>query len=51
MCEIQWTEVFLSGFNALYTFSHLLNEIESKTQWDDGRQTNENITLKIKSKW
>jgi hypothetical protein len=21
-----------------------------KTQWDDGRQTNENITLKIKSK-
>jgi hypothetical protein len=28
MCEIQSSEVFLSGFNALYTFSHLLNKVK-----------------------
>ena len=26
LCEIQPTEVYLSGFNALCTFSHLLHE-------------------------
>ena len=57
--EMQSTEVYLSGFNALCTFSHLLHEVkfikkrseneerQYKTQWDDGRQTNENITPKI----
>ena len=28
--EIQSTEVFLSGFNALCTFSHLLHEVTFK---------------------
>ena len=28
LCEFQSTEVFLSGFNALCTFSHLLYEVK-----------------------
>jgi hypothetical protein len=62
LCDIQSTEVFLSGFNALCTFSHEedKNEVKMKNDnyrnnvntrhRDEGRQTNENITLKIKSK-
>jgi hypothetical protein len=30
MCEIQSREVFLSGFNALNAFSHLLNKVKLK---------------------
>jgi hypothetical protein len=53
MCEIQSTEVFLSGFNALYTFSHLLNEIELKKR--QGKMKNDdkvdNIIQKQKQIW
>ena len=30
MCEIPSSEVFLSGFNALNAFSHLLNKVRLK---------------------
>ena len=47
MCEIQSTEVFLSGFNALYTFSHLLDKVKLKKQ--QVKMKNDNIeTTSIK---
>jgi len=30
LCKIQSTEVYLSGFNALCAFSHLLHEVKDK---------------------
>ena len=49
MCEIQLSEVFLSGFNALNAFSHLLNKVKlKKTQV---KIKNDNIeTMSIQDK-
>jgi hypothetical protein len=47
MCEIQSTEVSLSGFNALYTFSHLWNKLKLKK--NQVKMKNDNIeTTSIK---
>ena len=42
LCEFQSTEVFLSGFNALCTFSHLLYEVK-KTKQNEEKMKNDNI--------
>jgi hypothetical protein len=41
LCEIQSTEVFLSGYNTLCTFSHLLHEVKYKKK--ELKMKNENI--------
>ena len=38
MCEIQSTKVFLSGFNALYTFSHLWNKVKLKKKTSENEE-------------
>jgi hypothetical protein len=38
LCEIQSTEVFLSGFNALCTFSHLLHEVKFKKKRSENEE-------------
>jgi hypothetical protein len=39
MREMQSTEVYLSGFNALCTFSHLLHEVKIMWKWHEDKQT------------
>ena len=41
LCEIQSTEVFLSGYNTLCTFSHLLHEVKYKKK--ELKMKNDNI--------
>jgi hypothetical protein len=38
LCEIQSTEVFLSGFNALCTFSYLLHEVKLKKKRSENEE-------------
>jgi hypothetical protein len=52
--EIQSTEVFLSGFNALCTFSHLLHEVKLKKRSENEElyyRDNVNTRLNETNKW